>query len=81
MVEPWGAHPSYAQGHYDRDNAFYLDWDVISRDEERLSAWLREWVLDLDSRATYLEKLGAERMNGLRPGPAPSGMVDYGAYR
>ncbi|HEX2884331.1 MAG TPA: CoA-transferase, partial [Candidatus Limnocylindria bacterium] len=21
VVEPWGAHPSYAQGHYDRDNA------------------------------------------------------------
>ena len=32
VVEPWGAHPSYAQGHYDRDNAFYLEWDAISRD-------------------------------------------------
>jgi glutaconate CoA-transferase, subunit A len=25
VVEPWGAHPSYVQGHYDRDNRFYLD--------------------------------------------------------
>src|SRR5438093_9522209 len=33
VVEPWGAHPSYAQGAYDRDNRFYLDWDPISRDE------------------------------------------------
>ena len=27
VVEPWGAHPSYVQGAYDRDNRFYLDWD------------------------------------------------------
>ncbi len=25
--EPWGAHPSYAQGYYDRDNDFYVDWE------------------------------------------------------
>ena len=35
VVEPWGAHPSYVQGAYDRDNRFYLDWDPITRDEER----------------------------------------------
>ena len=34
VVEPFGAHPSYAQGYYDRDNAFYLDWDAISRDAD-----------------------------------------------
>jgi glutaconate CoA-transferase subunit A len=79
--EPWGAHPSYAQGFYDRDNAFYLDWDPISRDEDRLQAWLREWVHGVTGRAEYLEKLGVERMASLRPGPAPSGEVDYGAYR
>ena len=28
VVEPWGAHPSYVQGAYDRDNRFYLDWDA-----------------------------------------------------
>ena len=32
VVEPLGAHPSYVQGTYDRDNRFYLDWDPISRD-------------------------------------------------
>ena len=32
VVEPWGAHPSYVQGAYDRDNRFYRDWDPISRD-------------------------------------------------
>src|SRR5256885_13728245 len=29
VVDPWCAHPSYAQGYYDRDNDFYLSWDAI----------------------------------------------------
>jgi glutaconate CoA-transferase, subunit A len=79
--EPMGAHPSYVQGAYDRDNQFYLDWDPISRDEAATQAWLDEWVRGVDGRAAYLEKLGSERVEGLRPGPAPSGSVDYGDYR
>ncbi len=81
VVEPWGAHPSYVQGAYDRDNRFYVDWDPISRSAEATEQWLRAWVHDLDGRAAYLEKLGADRVASLRPGPAPSGVVDYGAYR
>ena len=68
VVEPWGAHPSYVQGAYDRDNRFYLDWDAITRDEAAVQAWLREWVHGLDGRAAYIEKLGAERVAALRPG-------------
>jgi glutaconate CoA-transferase, subunit A len=82
VVEPWGAHPSYVQGAYDRDNRFYLDWDPISRDEDRIQAWLREWVHGVDGRADYLDKLGPERVAALRPSAsAPSGSVDYGEYR
>jgi glutaconate CoA-transferase, subunit A len=80
VVEPFGAHPSYVQGAYDRDNRFYLDWDPITKDEDALQAWLRDWVYDLDGRAAYVEKLGADRVAGLKPGPAPSGEVDYGSY-
>jgi glutaconate CoA-transferase subunit A len=81
VVEPLGAHPSYVQGAYDRDNRFYLEWDPITRDEETIQAWLRDWVYDLDGRAAYVEKLGAERVASLRPsGSAPSGSVDYGQY-
>src|ERR1700682_2818875 len=79
VVEPFGAHPSYVQGAYDRDNRFYVDWDPISREESTIQGWLREWVRDLDGRGAYLEKLGADRMASLRPsGSAPSGIVDYG---
>jgi glutaconate CoA-transferase subunit A len=80
VVEPFGAHPSYVQGAYDRDNRFYLDWDAITRDEASVQSWLREWVYDLDSRAAYVAKLGDERVASLKPGSAPSGSVDYGRY-
>jgi glutaconate CoA-transferase subunit A len=82
VVEPWGAHPSYVQGAYDRDNRFYLDWDPISRDEAATQAWLDEWVRGVGGRAGYLEKLGPDRVASLRPSAsAPSGSVDYGEYR
>jgi glutaconate CoA-transferase subunit A len=80
VVEPFGAHPSYVQGAYDRDNRFYLDWDAITKDEDTTQAWLREWVYELDGRAAYTEKLGSERVRALAPGSAPSGSVDYGRY-
>jgi glutaconate CoA-transferase subunit A len=81
VVEPWGAHPSYVQGRYDRDNRFYRDWDPISRTAENTEAWLGEWVFGVAGRAEYVEKLGAERLAELTPEPAPSGVVDYGTYR
>jgi glutaconate CoA-transferase subunit A len=42
---PGGAYPSYAHGHYSRDNAFYQQWDEISRDREHFLAWMRRHVL------------------------------------
>jgi glutaconate CoA-transferase subunit A len=82
VVEPWGAHPSYVQGAYDRDNHFYRDWDAISREAATTQAWLDEWVYGVSGRAEYIQKLGAERIASLRPsGEAPSGSVDYGVYK
>jgi glutaconate CoA-transferase subunit A len=56
VVEPWGAHPSYAQGFYDRDNDFYVAWEQISRDPARLRAYLDEFVQDVPDRAAYLTR-------------------------
>lgn len=44
-VVPGGAHPSYAQGYYKRDNAFYIAWDKISRDRDGFLAWIKDNVL------------------------------------
>ena len=48
---PGGAHPSYAQGYYKRDNAFYIAWDKISREREPFLAWMKTHVLDVDAAA------------------------------
>jgi glutaconate CoA-transferase subunit A len=40
-----GAHPSYAQGYYKRDNGFYIAWDAIARERESFLAWMNENVL------------------------------------
>jgi glutaconate CoA-transferase subunit A len=78
--EAYGAHPSYVQGYYDRDNAFYLAWDRISRDPDETEEWLQEWVHDVPDRTSYLEKLGADRLAGLDPGELVADPVNYGRY-
>jgi glutaconate CoA-transferase subunit A len=42
---PGGSRPSYAHGITERDNGFYREWDTISRDRERFTAWMDEHVL------------------------------------
>jgi glutaconate CoA-transferase subunit A len=79
--EPYGTHPSYAQGYYDRDTQFYLEWDSISRDHQALLAWLDEWVYGLAGRAEYVKKMGAEVWDRLSSGEAWSGQVNYGQYQ
>jgi glutaconate CoA-transferase, subunit A len=52
-LAPGGAHPSYAHGYYDRDNAFYVRWDAISRDRERFVEWMRRHVLETADVTEY----------------------------
>lgn len=54
--EPWGAHPSYSQGYYDRDNDFYVAWEDISRDPAKLQAYLDEFVRGVPDRKAYMAK-------------------------
>jgi len=42
---PGGARPSYAHGYYARDNAYYAEWEAISKERGTFSAWLAEHVL------------------------------------
>lgn len=80
VCEPYGAHPSYVQGYYDRDNDFYLKWDESSRDQATTEAWLEEWVYALPDRAAYLDKLGRETLARLAPGALPAEPINYGRY-
>jgi glutaconate CoA-transferase, subunit A len=46
VVVSGGTWPSYADGYSTRDNAFYADWDEISRDRDRFTEWMRANVLE-----------------------------------
>ncbi|MET8659773.1 MULTISPECIES: CoA transferase subunit A [Streptomyces] len=78
VVCPRGAHPSFAQGYYDRDNAFYRSWSAISKDPARLRAWLAEWVYGTADHAEYVARLGEGFWAGLAVGEALSQPVNYG---
>lgn len=75
--EPWGAHPSFAQGYYDRDNELYVGWRDISKDPAALERYLDEWVLDVRDRTEYVERMG-ERLQRLAARPRWSEPVNYG---
>jgi glutaconate CoA-transferase subunit A len=75
--EPWGCHPSFAQGFYDRDNDSYVAWREISQEAAKLDAWLDEWVYGLPDRAAYVRKMG-ERLTRLRAREQFSAPVNYG---
>lgn len=75
--EPWGCHPSFAQGYYDRDNELYVGWRDISKDPDALERYLEEWVLGVRDRAEYVERMG-ERLERLAARPRWSEPVNYG---
>ena len=75
---PYGAHPSYVQGRYDRDNAFYREWTPISKDPIKLRAWIDEFIRGTADHNEYLERISMERITRLKMGSRPSGAVDYG---
>jgi glutaconate CoA-transferase, subunit A len=57
VEEPFGCHPSYAQGYYDRDNDFYIRWREISKDVARFNSYLDEWVYGVRDRAEYVKRM------------------------
>lgn len=48
---PRGAHPSYAQGYYERDNDYYRRWDAVSREREAFQEWVRETKSGVEVKA------------------------------
>jgi len=74
--EPGGAHPSPVQGYFKRDHAFYRDYAERSRSRDGFEAWLREWVLDLADRATYLRRIDVQSLRIKEH--RPSAQADFG---
>jgi glutaconate CoA-transferase, subunit A len=75
--EPWGCHPSFAQGYYDRDNDFYVNWRNTSKDVKKFNAYLDEWVFGTKNRAEYVAKMG-DSLNKLKAKDMYCQPVNYG---
>jgi glutaconate CoA-transferase, subunit A len=75
--EPWGCHPSFAQGYYDRDNDFYVNWRNTSKDVKKFNAYLDEWIFGTKNRAEYVAKMG-ESLNKLKAKDMYCQPVNYG---
>jgi glutaconate CoA-transferase subunit A len=75
--EPFGCHPSFAQGFYDRDNDFYVRWREISQNEALFNRYLEEWVYGVRDRGEYVKRMGAE-IDRLKARPHYCEPVNYG---
>ncbi|MBI5029734.1 MAG: CoA transferase subunit A [Chloroflexi bacterium] len=64
--EPGGAHPSPVQGHSNRDHEFYHEYHRATRTKEGMEVWVDEWVMRVQNRAEYFQKLGKERWDALQ---------------
>jgi glutaconate CoA-transferase subunit A len=75
--EPWGCHPSFVQGYYDRDNDFYVDWREGRREPADFQRYLDEWVHGVHDRAEYVARMGPA-LERLRAADRPCPPVNYG---
>jgi glutaconate CoA-transferase, subunit A len=57
-VVPNGAHPSYAHGYYERDNAFCKAWDAVSSDRDTFLAWMKQHVLGTKDHEGFMKSAG-----------------------
>jgi glutaconate CoA-transferase subunit A len=57
---PNGAHPSFAMGYSERDNAFYRAWDDISKNRDTFTEWIDRHVLGTSDHDEYRHSTGLD---------------------
>jgi glutaconate CoA-transferase subunit A len=78
VIEPFGAHPSYAQGYYDRDNQYYVDWYTISKDQKSMEGYMEDWIYGVSGRMEYIKKMGERLVARLKADEKLAAPVNYG---
>jgi len=83
---PMGAHPggcyagSLPVAGYGEDYEFWVEARAATRSDD-YDAWIKRWVLDVESQQQWVDQLGAERVHALRTKAAPdSWRADQTAY-
>jgi acyl CoA:acetate/3-ketoacid CoA transferase alpha subunit/acyl CoA:acetate/3-ketoacid CoA transferase beta subunit len=72
-VAPLGVHP-FSLAHpgigdlnaYETDTEFLQDLHRAFADDQKLDAWIKEWVIDCHTQGDYLNKLGSRRVKKLQ---------------
>jgi glutaconate CoA-transferase subunit A len=78
VKEPWGGHPSYISGYYDIDWRHFSFYDKATQTLDGFENYLREWVYGVKDRNEYINKIGKDKLDELRPKSWNSNPVDYG---
>ena len=65
--EPFGAHPSPTQGYSRRDDDFYFEYHRETRSREGFERWLARYVTGVTDHRSFLNLLGEERIDRLKP--------------
>ena len=65
--QPFGSHPSPTQGYTRRDDNFYFEYHKATRSREGFEQWLQKWVLGTKDHREFLDLLGKERLEQLKP--------------
>ncbi|MBN1615483.1 MAG: CoA transferase subunit A [Deltaproteobacteria bacterium] len=78
VAEPWGSHPSYLMGCYDLDWLYLAFYERETRTADAFERYLDDWVYGLKDRGEYIEKLGAEKLAGLKVKSWTGEPVSYG---
>ena len=80
---PFGCHPYAIYSPpgvdipaYVEDGRAFAELRAASRKPELFDAWVKEWILGVESHDAYLAKLGAERLNALRGAAADDAWLD-----
>lgn len=63
---PYGAHPSPVQGYYNRDNSYYQEYHRSTKTRQDFESWLDQWVLGVNDRQGYVERLGTDRVDSIK---------------
>jgi glutaconate CoA-transferase, subunit A len=53
-----GAFPSYTHGYYPRNNAFYKQWDIISKDRDTFLAWIDKHIMNTKDFEEFRRSVG-----------------------
>lgn len=67
VLEPNGSFPSPTQGFARRDDSFYFEYHSATRSADGFNSWLEKYVYGVETQRKFLELLGRERRENLKP--------------